>query len=110
MGFDPTAAQALGYVAQMQESGVPVTFAYIADAHDSPTDANDGNAFGPGQAGYVAQLRRENQAFKAFFDRLGKDGIDSSDTLFVFTVDEGDFYAGGPQTNPDCHGITVACQ
>ena len=25
---------ALGYVAQMQEAGVPVTFGYISDAHD----------------------------------------------------------------------------
>jgi hypothetical protein len=110
MGFDPTAAQSLGYVAQMQEAGVPVTFAYISDAHDSHTDNNDGNAYGPGQAGYVAQLRRENQAFAAFFDRLNRDGINQRNTLFVFTVDEGDFYAGGPPSNPGCNGVTVACQ
>jgi hypothetical protein len=110
MGFDPSAAQSLGYVAQMQEAGIPVTFAYIADAHDSHTDANGGNAFGPGQAGYVAQLHRENQAFTAFFDRLKRDGINKRNTLFVFTVDEGDHYAGGPPTNPGCNGVTVACQ
>ena len=86
MGFDPTAAQSLGYVAQMQEAGIPVTFAYIEDAHDSHTDVNGSNAFGPGQAGYEVQLHRENQAFRAFFDRLSKDGINKSNTLFVFTV------------------------
>ncbi len=110
MGFDPTAAQALGYVAQMQESGVPVTFAYIADAHDSHNRDNRGSAYGPGQAGYVATLRRYNQAFKAFFDRLSQDGINRSNTLFTFTVDEGDFYAGGPPINPGCNGVTVPCQ
>ena len=35
-GFDGmTAANTLGYVAQMQESGIPVTFAYISDLHDN---------------------------------------------------------------------------
>jgi hypothetical protein len=110
MGFDPTAAQGLGYIAQMQEAGIPVTFAYLEDAHDSHSDANGGNAFGPGQAGYEAQLQRENQAFTAFFDRLNRDDINKSNTLFVFTVDEGDHYAGGPPTNPGCNGVTVACQ
>ena len=84
--------------------------AYIADAHDSHSNVNGGNAFGPGQAGYVAQLRDENQAFKAFFDRLNKDGITKRNTLFVFTVDEGDYFSGGPPLNPGCDGVTVACQ
>ncbi len=108
-GFDPSAAQTLGYIAAMQEAGVPVTFAYIADAHDDHTGVNNFNAFGPGQAGYVAQLQAENVAFKAFFDRLAQDGINKSNTLFVFTVDEGDHYAGGPPTNPGCDGVTVPC-
>ena len=35
-GFDGMLAKnTLGYVAQMQESGVPVTYAYISDAHDN---------------------------------------------------------------------------
>ena len=33
--FSPSAAQTLGYVAAMQESGIPVTYAYIRDAHDN---------------------------------------------------------------------------
>src|SRR5262249_38413299 len=34
-GFDGMEAwNALGYVAQMQDSGVPVTYAYISDVHD----------------------------------------------------------------------------
>ncbi len=71
----------------MQEGGIPVTFAYIADAHDD--HAND-VPFGPGQAGYVAQLQAYDQAFAQFFARLKSDGIDQGNTLFVFTVEEGD--------------------
>src|SRR5436305_7732360 len=47
-GFDGmSAANTLGYVADMQEAGVPVTFSYISDAHDKhPT----GPSYGPGEA------------------------------------------------------------
>ncbi len=31
------AANTLGYVEQMQENGVPVTYGYISDAHDVHT-------------------------------------------------------------------------
>jgi hypothetical protein len=33
------AAQSLAYVAAMQENGIPITFAYIADIHDNPREA-----------------------------------------------------------------------
>jgi hypothetical protein len=93
-GFDAMLAKnTLGYVAQMQEAGVPVTYAYISDAHDNHQLAR---ASGPGEADYRAQLKAYDDAFAAFFDRLAKDGIDKSNTLFVVTVDEGDHYAGGP--------------
>src|SRR5262249_51154281 len=91
-GFSPSAAQTLGYVASMQESGIPVTMAYIADAHDDGLHCNNGNAMGPGQACFVAQLKQYNQAFGAFFERLAADGINRSNTLFVVTVDEGDHF------------------
>ena len=53
-GFDAMLAKnTLGYVAQMQESGVPVTSAYISDAHDNHTLAR---ASGPGEADYKQQL------------------------------------------------------
>jgi hypothetical protein len=92
-GFDGmSAAVSLGYVAQMQEAGVPVTYAYVSDAHD---DHQAGAAFGPGEAGYVRQLQQYDQAFGTFFDRLKHDRIDKSNTLFVFTVDESDHFAGG---------------
>jgi hypothetical protein len=92
-GFDGMPAKvSLGYVAQMQEAGIPVTFAYISDAHDKhPT----GPAYGPGEAGYVQALQEYDQAFGTFFSRLAADGIDKSNTLFVFTVDENDHFAGG---------------
>src|SRR6185312_12629047 len=71
-GFDGlSAAVSLGYVAAMQEHGIPVSYAYIADAHDNHAS---GKAFGPGEAGYVAQLRADDQAFGAFFVRLANDG------------------------------------
>lgn len=105
-GFDPTASQSLGYVATMQEAGIPITFAYIADAHDD--HVND-VAFGPGQAGYVAQLESYNDAFGKFFDRLKADGIDASNTLFIFSADEGDHFAGGPPVPSDCDGVHVPC-
>ena len=72
-GFSPTPAQTLGYVASMQESGIPVTFAYIEDAHNNWNPPFQ--AFGPGEPGYVDQLKQENQAFQAFFERLAADGI-----------------------------------
>jgi hypothetical protein len=99
-GFDAMLAKnTLGEVAQMQESGVPVTYGYISDAHDNHTL---GRASGPGEADYQAQLKTYDDAFAAFFKRLAHDGIDSSNTLFVVTADEGDHFAGGVGTpQPD---------
>ena len=92
-GFDGALAKnTLGEVAQMQEHGVPVTFAYISDAHDNHTLTR---ASGPGEADYQAQLKSYDEAFAAFFARLKADGIDKSNTLFVVTADEGDHFAGG---------------
>ena len=65
--------------------------------------------FGPGQAGYVAQLKAYDQAFAQFFTRLKNDGIDQSNTLFVFTVEEGDHFVGSAPTNPGCDGVTTPC-
>lgn len=101
-----TAAQTLGYVAAMQEHGIPVTFAYISDAHD---DHVNFGAFGPGQAGYVAQLKAYDEAWGKFFARLANDGITPSNTLFVVTADEGDHFAGGAPTPANCDGVNVPC-
>jgi hypothetical protein len=99
-GFDGALAKnSLGMVAAMQEHGIPVTYAYISDAHDNHTL---GRASGPGEADYVQQLKDYDAAFATFFDRLKSDGIDKSNTLFVVTVDEGDHFAGGTGTpQPD---------
>ena len=106
-GFDGmSAAVSLSYVAAMQEHGVPITYAYISDAHDAHPN---GPAYGPGQAGYVAALKAYNQAFGIFFNRLASDGITSRNTLFVFTADEGDHFAGGPPSPAGCDGVTVPC-
>jgi hypothetical protein len=110
-GFDGMEATvSLSWVAAMQEHGVPVTYAYISDAHDGHGTSGDTHfAFGPGEAGYVQQLHDYDQAFGKFFARLASDGIDKSNSLFVFTVDEGDHFAGDPPQNPGCDGVTTPC-
>jgi hypothetical protein len=106
-GFDGMLPSiSLAYVAAMQESGVPVTYAYISDAHE---DHTTGNPFGPGEAGYVAQLQTYDKAFGEFFSRLQGDGIDASNTLFVVTADEGDHFSGGPPSPTGCDGVTTPC-
>jgi len=99
-GFDGAlATNTLGYVAQMQEHGVPVTYAYISDAHDNHALSR---ASGPGEADYKAQLAAYDDAFKKFFERLAADGITKENTLFAVTADEGDHFAGGTGiTQPD---------
>ena len=105
-GFDRmSAANTLGYVAQMQEAGIPVTYAYISDLHDNHAG---GGAYGPGEAGYVTALQSYDKAFAAFFQRLAADGIDKSNTLFIVTADENDHFAGQQALN--CDGVTTPCQ
>jgi hypothetical protein len=101
-----SASVSLSYVAAMQEHGVPVTYAYISDAHDANPK---GGAYGPGQAGYVATLASYNDAFGKFFTRLTKDGINSSNTLFVFTADEGDHFVGHNPSPTNCDGVNTPC-
>ena len=106
-GFDGmTAANTLGYVAQMQEAGVPVTYGYISDAHDNHSTVH---AYGPGEAGYVAALKSYDTAFDQFFQRLNADGINASNTMFVVTSDENDHFVGGKPTPVNCDGVTVPC-
>ena len=110
-GFDGMEATvSLAWVAQMQEAGIPITYAYISDAHDGHgTSGNIHFAYGPGEAGYVQQLQDYDQAFQTFFDRLAADGINNRNTLFVFTVDEGDHFVGDPPTPTGCDGVTTPC-
>jgi hypothetical protein len=98
------AAVALGYMAAMQEHGVPVTYAYISDAHDNHNNGGANAAYGPGQQGYTQQLQAYDQAFANFFTRLASDGINQSNTLFVFTVDEGDHFVGVAPSPSTCDG------
>jgi hypothetical protein len=90
-GFDGLfATTTLSYVAEMQEVVILATR-------------------GPGEADYVQQLRDYDTAFGQFFQRLAADGINKSNTLFVFTNEEGDHFAGSPPTNPGCDGVNVPC-
>jgi hypothetical protein len=110
-GFDGMEATvSLSWVAAMQEHGVPITYAYISDAHDGHgTAGNIHFAYGPGETGYTQQLHDYDQAFGKFFARLAADGINKSNTLFVFTVDEGDHFAGDQPTPAACDGVTTPC-
>ncbi len=110
-GFDGLfASTTLSYVAQMQESGIPVTFGYISDAHDQHGVAGEIHATrGPGEADYVQQLHNYDVAFGQFFDRLAADGITKKNTLFVFNVEEGDHFAGSIPTPAGCDGVNVPC-
>ena len=100
-GFDGMFAQnTLGYVAAMQENGVPVTYGYLSDVHDchqpnTTTDAFVSTAQGPGESCAKQQLAAYDAAFATFFSDLNAHGINKSNTLFVITVDEGDHFAGG---------------
>ncbi len=106
-GFDGMPAPvSLAYIAYMQEHNIPVTFAYISDAHDKHPN---GPAYGPGEAGYVAALKSYDDAFGAFFTRLANDGINSSNTLFVFTSDENDHFVGGTPAPAACDGVNTPC-
>jgi hypothetical protein len=110
-GFDGMEATvSLAWIAQMQEAGVPITYAYISDAHDGHgTAGNIHFAYGPGEAGYVQQLQAYDQAFNKFFMRLAGDGITPRNTLFVFTVDEGDHFVGDAPIPAGCDGVTQPC-
>jgi arylsulfatase A-like enzyme len=50
-----------------------------------------------------------DDAFGKFFARLFKDGINKSNTLFVFTADEGDHFVGGAASPSGCDGPQVPC-
>jgi len=104
-GFDSMpVATTLAYVAQMQEAGIPITYAYISDVHDSHAGFG---AYGPGEAPYVAALKSYDDAFAAFFIRLAAHGINTSNTLFIVTADENDHYAG--QQAQNCDGVNTPC-
>jgi arylsulfatase A-like enzyme len=104
--FNPTATQSLGYAATMLEAGVQVAYLYIADAHDNRSGSG---TFGPGEAGYVAQLKQYDTAFGQFFARLKADGITKDNTLFVVVPDENDHFVGGTPSPAHCDGVNVPC-
>jgi hypothetical protein len=104
--FDPSASQTLGYLATMLEAGIPVVYGYIEDMHDNHASTG---TFGPGEAGYVAQLAAANEAFGKFFARLAQDGITKDNTLFVVTADENDQFVGGPPAPANCDGVHIPC-
>jgi hypothetical protein len=106
-GYDGmTGPNGLSYTLDMQLHGVPVTYTYLSDLHDSWTGSGP---FGPGETGYKRQLRAENAAFGTFFSRLAAHGITKANTLFVITADEGDHFVGSAPSPADCNGVNIAC-
>jgi hypothetical protein len=119
-GFGPISApQTLAYTADMLETGVPVVYGYISDAHErkgqGPTpqagctnpSASSTAAEGPADPCYKATLASYNAAFAKFFQRLADDGITPSNTVFMFSAEEGDHFAGanvGRSVQPNCTG------
>src|SRR5215472_8914185 len=117
-------AQTLAYLADMQEAGVPVTSGYMADIHGNehiPALTGTGgpcngapSSLGTGSACYIAQAQFYNDAFGTFFQRLAADGINSSNTLFILSSDEGDHVVGAnvgraiQPTPANCDGATVS--
>jgi len=87
-----------------------VVFAYIADAHDKQAASKlttYEQTFGPGEAPFVQQLDQYDAAFGTFFANLKKDGIDQTNTLFIFTPDEGDHFVGGAPSPANCDGAKI---
>jgi len=123
-GFGPiSAAQTLAYVADMQETGVPVTYGYISDVHEKKTAGGNAQtgcsnpstasaaAQGPGDKCDEENLQKYDAAFATFFQRLADDGIDKTNTLFILTADEGDHFAGSNLTRavqPACGAAPVS--
>ena len=106
-GYDGmTGPNALAYTLDMQTHGVPVTFTYLSDVHDSWTT---GAGLGPGTATYESQLRQENAAFAKFFAGLAAHGITKRNTLFVITADEGDHFVGSAPSPANCNGVKILC-
>ncbi|MFD2420787.1 hypothetical protein [Amycolatopsis pigmentata] len=123
-GFNPTASQSLAYLADMQESGIPVTYGYISDLHErkpgtsgctTASATGTGYAIGPGDSCYADNAKAYDAAFAKFFDRLAKDGITPKNTLFVISAEENDQFAGANagramQPSPSgCDGVSVPC-
>ncbi len=107
-GFNPTASQSLAVMADLQESGVPITYGYISDLHErkafdhgpctTATATGAGKPIGPGDACYEENGKAYDAAFATFFQRLAADGINSSNTLFVISAEENDQFAGANAT------------
>jgi len=109
ISFDPVPAQTLAVVEKMLKQGIPVVSAYIADAHDNQEgpSLSPESTFGPGEAPYVKQLADYNAAFGTFFSDLKAMGIDQTNTLFIFTPDEGDHNVAGPPSPANCDGAKI---
>jgi len=83
---------------EMQTNGVPVTFTYLHDVHEV-----NGQQMGPGKYGSVIQMY--DQAFATFFTKLNAAGLNSRNTLFVITTDEGDQYMPSGELSANLTGL-----
>jgi hypothetical protein len=107
-GFGPIVAkQTLAYMADMLEADVPVVYGYIGDIHERKAGQSGcstatavtppggtGWALGPGDNCYQQTAAQYDAAFDEFFERLAAQGIDQTNTLFVFGAEENDQFDG----------------
>ena len=106
-GFDGVPAKvSLGYVAQMQEAGVPVTFGYVSRTRTTTTrtrsrrrrtrTACSRGRRARARVGLRADAARVRPGVRDVLQRASQhDGITKRNTLFVVTADENDHFAGG---------------
>ena len=104
------AKNTLGEVAQMQEAGVPVTFALHLRRARLPRRLRQRPPRLRARRGRLrpAARRTTTRRSASFFTRLKNDGITKDNTLFVVTVEEGDHFAGTAPDDPACDGVTDA--
>ena len=107
--FDPSATPVARLCRNDARSRRSRSFTSILpDAHDNRS-LRFRRTFGPGEAGYVAQLKAYDTAFGKFFARLTADGITKDNTLFVVVPDENDHFVGGTPSPANCDGVNVPC-
>ena len=88
---------------------MPVTFGYISDAHDfHGVSGNTHVAYGPGEAGYVQQLKDYDKAFADFFARLRATGSRRT-TRSSSSPSRRATTSRAPRRTHPCDGVTTAC-
>ena len=93
----------------MQEAGVPVTFGYISDAHDfHGVSGNDHVAYGPGEAGYVQQLKDYDTGVRRVLHRASRTTASRRTTRSSSSPSRRATTSPAPRPTRPCDGVTHA--